>query len=107
MNNILPRTRYERGALVNKDLIEQKNINQRPGYEARNLNVYDLLYQTNQSSSIYCPENERFDKDFSISDQKKRNLHFEKKQKHLEQRRVQTIERRQETWNRYSQQVFH
>ena len=72
MNNILPRSRYERGALVNKDLIEQKNINQRPGFEARNINAYNLLYQSNQSSSLFCPENERFDKDFSVFDKRSR-----------------------------------
>ena len=76
MNNVKGRTREERVLLTQRDNIEKSYINNRIGYEARNIEAKNLIYDADVKSSLYCNENQRFDKDFSIFDKGVRETKF-------------------------------
>lgn len=40
-----------------KESIEKTRINNRVGYEARNIDMRDLLHNPNPESTLYIPEN--------------------------------------------------
>ncbi len=65
MNNVKPRSRYERDSQNYRDIIEKNLINSRGGYEARHIDAQKLIYGADIKSSLYCAENDRFDKDFN------------------------------------------
>ena len=44
MNNIKPRSRTNRNALNQRDLIEKDNIDRRIGWEARHINAGSLIH---------------------------------------------------------------
>jgi len=44
MNNIKPRSRTNRNALNQRDLIEKDNIDRRIGWEARHVNAGSLIH---------------------------------------------------------------
>ena len=56
INNIKPRTRDEREALRNKEVIEKTRINDRVGYEARYTDVKSLIHCPEPKSTLYCSE---------------------------------------------------
>ncbi len=72
MNNIQPRSREDRDALNQKDKVEKDYINKRNGWESRNISAGQLIHQADTKSTLYIPESERFDKDFSVYDKIKR-----------------------------------
>lgn len=43
--------------MKDKEAIEKTRINQRVGYESRNINVKDLISSPNKDSTLYIPEN--------------------------------------------------
>ena len=48
MNNIKPRTRFERDQMANRDTIEHQLINNRGGHESRNVECQALIYNADQ-----------------------------------------------------------
>ncbi|EGR27534.1 hypothetical protein IMG5_194420, partial [Ichthyophthirius multifiliis] len=98
MNNIQPRTREERGAIKDKEAMEKIRINQRVGYETRNTNVKQLLHNSDPTSTLFIPENQRFDKDFAVYDKALREQKFQQKEFQQEKHRLVALERDQFRW---------
>ncbi|CAK87283.1 unnamed protein product (macronuclear) [Paramecium tetraurelia] len=98
MINIQPRTREQREAQRDKDLIEKTRIDQRVGYEARGLGVGNLIHQAPPQSSLYVPENERFDKDFAIADKRQREMQLQQKEQVIEKKRIEGLDRETKKW---------
>jgi len=100
MNNIQPRTREEREALANKELIEKSRINQRVGLEARNIDMKDVLHNSHPQSTLYINENERFDKDHAVHDKHKRSEEKVIKDIRNEKHRLEALDRDAKRWER-------
>jgi len=100
MNNIKPRTREEREALANKELIEKSRINQRVGLEARNVNMQDILHNAHPKSTLFINENERFDKDFAVHDRNQRQKERMLKDMGIEKHRLEALERDAQRWEK-------
>ncbi|CAD8100406.1 unnamed protein product [Paramecium sonneborni] len=98
MINIQPRTREQREAQKDKDLIEKTRIDQRVGFEARGLGVGTLIHQATPQSSLYVAENERFDKDFAIADKRQRDLQLQQKGQVIDKRRMEGLDRETKKW---------
>ncbi len=98
MNNIKPRTREEREAMREKDQIEKRRINQRVGHEARNQDLKGLLHNGNPESTIFMPENERFDKDFANYERRNREEVKNRKEMIGEKHRMEQMARENQRW---------
>ncbi|KAM3142581.1 hypothetical protein pb186bvf_005240 [Paramecium bursaria] len=96
--NIQPRTRQEREALRDKDRIEKSRINQRVGHEARGLDVGALIHHAPPQSTLYVPENERFDKDFAVADKRRREHEYVQKEQIKEKKRLEGLDRETRKW---------
>eukprot|EP01017_Pseudomicrothorax_dubius_P025546 TRINITY_DN2770_c0_g2_i4.p1 TRINITY_DN2770_c0_g2~~TRINITY_DN2770_c0_g2_i4.p1 ORF type:complete len:212 (+),score=46.81 TRINITY_DN2770_c0_g2_i4:329-964(+) len=99
MNNVKPRTREEREAMRNKEAIEKTRINDRVGPITRFQEMRDILHNSDPKSTLFCPENERFDKDFAVHDRRERELDNLRKAEALENHRIQIMERETQKWN--------
>ncbi|CAD8061595.1 unnamed protein product [Paramecium sonneborni] len=99
MINIQPRTRQEREALRDKDRIEKSRIDLRVGFEARGLGVGTLIHQAPPQSTLYVPENERFDKDFAVADKKQREHEVWQREKIIERKRIEGLDRETRKWD--------
>ncbi|EGR29852.1 hypothetical protein IMG5_147510, partial [Ichthyophthirius multifiliis] len=104
LNNIIPRTRIERGAMKDKEQMEKIRINQRVGYETRNQDVKQLLHNADPQSSLFISENQRFDKDFAIYDKQQRELKLQQKEINQEKHRIEGIERDSYRWQQMEKQ---
>eukprot|EP01017_Pseudomicrothorax_dubius_P050750 TRINITY_DN9655_c0_g1_i2.p1 TRINITY_DN9655_c0_g1~~TRINITY_DN9655_c0_g1_i2.p1 ORF type:complete len:213 (-),score=51.31 TRINITY_DN9655_c0_g1_i2:772-1410(-) len=98
INNVQPRTREEREATRVRDSIEKARIDQRVGIEARHVVVKEILHNASPQSTLFLPENERFDKDFAVYDKRERELQSMKKQQAIENHRIQIMERESLKW---------
>ncbi|KAL4469373.1 hypothetical protein ABPG72_006009 [Tetrahymena utriculariae] len=104
-NSVQPRTRLEREAMKDKESIEKTRINQRVGYETRNTDVKQLLHNPDPKSTLFIPENQRFDKDFSVFDKQQRDQRFATKEVTLEKHRIEALERESKRWEQMENQV--
>lgn len=73
------------------------------GFEARNLDARGLIHQAPPQSTIYIPENERFDKDFAVADKRRRERDWDLKEQIKEKKRIEGLEREALKWNRLEQ----
>eukprot|EP00331_Platyophrya_macrostoma_P028267 CAMPEP_0176436966 /NCGR_PEP_ID=MMETSP0127-20121128/18318_1 /TAXON_ID=938130 /ORGANISM="Platyophrya macrostoma, Strain WH" /LENGTH=201 /DNA_ID=CAMNT_0017820457 /DNA_START=71 /DNA_END=676 /DNA_ORIENTATION=- len=90
--------------MKDKEVIEKTLINQRAGFETRNVDVRELLHNSNPDSTLYVTENERFDKDFAIHDKKRRMEEQYKKDLAMEKQRLERLNRDAQRWEEMAQQ---
>lgn len=96
-NNIEPRTREERAALKDKEKIEDYRLKQRIGGYHKYVDNAQIS-QPDPVSSHFISESERFDKDFSAYDKRKREVDYQAKLEVIERKRVEKFERDLNRW---------
>ena len=101
MNNVKPRDRQQRNTFSDKDIIEKTYINNRGGFESRNQDAKQLIYNASLQSSLQCPENERFDKDYAVHDKSVREAYSNRVQNFRESNRYNCYQRDTDKWNNY------
>ena len=62
------------------------------------MDTRELIHNANPESNYYLPENERFDHNFSAYDKRVREKTRQRREDHLEHRRVTNLEREQKKW---------
>ena len=77
------------------------------GYEARNVDVKTLIHNTDPRSDLYCPENVRFDKDFSAFERRRRDEESKKKDDVMENKRAAYLQRESNKWEKMDKDFNH
>ncbi|OMJ66378.1 hypothetical protein SteCoe_36787 [Stentor coeruleus] len=96
-HNIKPRTRKEREGMRDREATEKMRLKERTGgyhqYEE-----FMGISRPDQSSNMYIPEAERFDKDFAAIEKKRREEEYQRKQQVLSGKREEVINREIGRW---------
>lgn len=66
-NDIVPRTRAERGAMKDKERIENVRLRERTGGYHKYVDSAEV-HNPDPTSSHFVSEQDRFDKDFAVAD---------------------------------------